>query len=894
MQTIPGNGGESENGAAGAAEDAFQQRAFPDTDIPLERILAARSAAADVNSRFARGKGRPGTWVTVGPNEALYPLSPFRTSSLYVPNKYDAASRTTTLAISPICVPGNCTLWATPAGGGVWRTKNALDGQPSWTYLSSSFAINAVGSIVADPNDPTGNTLWVGTGEANACGSGCEAGVGLYKSTDGGDTWTGPFGGSVFNARGVSTIAIKLGDPSTIFAGSTRAIRGVSSVCCDGALSFAPGAAKWGLYKSTDGGNTWAFVHNGTADPTLCQGNLLEAGNKTPCSPRGVRRVLFDPSDPRVVYAASYARGVWRSTDGGTTWTQIKASLDATMTTMRPELAVNTLPNGKTRLYVAEGSTGPSKAHPNDFSQLFRTDDATASSPVFVSLTSKNPADSGYGSFNYCGGHCWYDNLVMSPAGFPDIVYLGGSYAYGEAGRISNGRGVVLSTDAGVSLTDMTMDATDPVHPNGIHPDQHFLVVNPNNPFQFWESSDGGVIRSSGSFANISTNCNSRGLSGDVLARCQQLLSRVPTELTSLNKGLRTLQFQSLSVNPFNVNDVQGGTQDNGTWESAGNPQKWVQTIFGDGGLSGFDIADSRFRFHTFAGPEVDVNFSSGDTADWNWIADTFFIHAEPAQFYFPILSDPAVSNTMYAGTGHVWRTKTHGVGPQNVDQFRANCNEFTGAFAVPCGDWAPLGDPSAAGQLIGTGYGSDRTGGNGVAALRRTASDTSTLWAATSAGRVFVGKNGDAEPASSVTFARIDTLAANSPGRFVSGIYIDPANSNHAWISYSGYSATTPSTPGHVFEVAYDPVASAATWTDLSLDLGDLPVTGIVRDDATGDLYISSDFGVFLLASGATSWTAAAPGMPNVEVAGLTIVPAARKLYAATHGLGAWLLNLP
>lgn len=889
MRTVPGNGGEADNGAAGAAEDAFQQRAFPDTDIPLDRLLAARAAAANLTSRkFPTGKGRPGTWVTVGPSEAVYPLTPFRTSNVYVPNKYDAASRTTSLAISPVCVPGNCTLWASPAGGGVWRTKNALEGQPSWTYLSASFAINSVGSIVLDPNDPTGNTLWVGTGEANACGSGCEAGVGLYKSTDGGDTWTGPIGASVFNGRGVSTIAIKAGDPNTIFAGSTRAIRGVSSVCCDGAVSFIPGAAKWGLFRSTDGGNTWTFVHNGSTDPTLCQGNTLEAGNGTPCSPRGVRRVLFDPSDANTVYAASYARGVWRSSNGGTTWTQIKASLNKASTTTRPELAVNTLPNGKTRLYVAEGNTGA------PFSRLFRTDDATAAAPVFLALTSNNPAAPGYGSFNYCEGQCWYDNFVRSPVGYPDMVYLGGSYAYGETGGISNGRGVVLSTDGGVSFTDMTMDATDPVHPNGIHPDQHFLVTNPNNPSQFWESSDGGVIRSSGSFADISTNCNSRGLTGAVLARCQQLLSRVPTELASMNKSLRTLQFQSLSINPFNVNDVQGGTQDNGTWESTGNPQKWTQTIFGDGGLSGFDIGNSRFRFHTYAGTQVDVNFSSGDMADWNWIADTFFINAEAAQFYFPIISDPAVSATMYAGTGHVWRTKTQGVGAQSVAAFRANCNEFTGVFNVPCGDWVPLGDPSAAGQLIGTGFGSDRTGGNGVAALRRTAGDSSTLWCATSAGRVLVSKNADAEPASSATFARIDSLAANSPNRFVSGIYIDPANSNHAWISYSGFSATTPATPGHIFDVSYDPIAGTATWTDLTFDLGDIPITGVVRDDATGDLYGSSDFGVFLLASGTTSWTLAAPGMPNVEVAGLTIVPAARKLYAATHGLGAWLLNLP
>ena len=71
-------------------------------------------------------------------------------------------------------------------------------------------------------------------------------------------------------------------------------------------------------------------------------------------------------------------------------------------------------------------------------------------------------------------------------------------------------------------------------------------------------------------------------------------------------------------------------------------------------------------------------------------------------------------------------------------------------------------------------------------------------------------------------------------------------------------------------------------------------PITDVARDDVTGDLYVASDFGVFRLAWGASTWTAGAPGMPNVEVTSLTIIPQERKLYVATHGLGAWLLNLP
>jgi hypothetical protein len=96
------------------------------------------------------------------------------------------------------------------------------------------------------------------------------------------------------------------------------------------------------------------------------------------------------------------------------------------------------------------------------------------------------------------------------------------------------------------------------------------------------------------------------------------------------------------------------------------------------------------------------------------------------------------------------------------------------------------------------------------------------------------------------------------------------------------------------VFEVTYNQGAGTTTWTGRSYDLGELPITDLVRDDVTGDLYAASDYGALRLASGATAWTVAAPGMPNVEVAGLTIVPAARKLYAATHGMGAWSLNLP
>jgi hypothetical protein len=431
----------------------------------------------------------------------------------------------------------------------------------------------------------------------------------------------------------------------------------------------------------------------------------------------------------------------------------------------------------------------------------------------------------------------------------------------------------------------MTADATDPIHPNALHPDQHDLVTNPSNPFQFFEGNDGGMMRSSGEFADGTSTCEDRGLSAARVARCKQMLSKIPTKLEGINKGLTTLQFQSLSVNPFDVNDLQGGTQDNGTWENYDNPVKWQNTMIGDGGQSGFDVVDPHFRFHNFFEASPDVNFSDGATIDWNWIADPIF-ETEPQEFYVPMISDPKVSKTLFVGTGHVWRTKTAGMGSMSLVDFRKHCNEWTGDFAVVCGDWQPLGA-----SLISATFG-DRAGGD-VVAVERASSDTSTLWAATATGRVFISKNADGEPASSVSFTRLDSLAPNDPNRFVSSIYVDPANANHAWISYTGFNAATPATPGHVFEVTYNQGAGTATWTDRSYDLGELPITDLVRDDVTGDLYAGSDYGALRLASGTTSWTLAASGMPNVEVAGLTVVPAQRKLYAATHGMGAWSLNL-
>ena len=542
---------------------------------------------------------------------------------------------------------GNCRLWVAAAGGGVWRTDDALATKPSWTFVSGSFATNAIGTLTYDAGS---GTLYAGTGEANSSAD-SEAGWGIYKSTDGGSTWTQlagntsvasgtvdcgavfgpPFGvmtapaysGPAFNGRAISSIVV---NGSTMYVGSTRGVRGVSAVLSGGAVTLAPGLPPYGIWKSTDGGATFTLLDASTTcvNPTTPgSAGIIQASFG---STRGVNHIEVDPSDSNTVYAAAFPQtsappvntggGVWRSPDSGASWTQIVPSLAANNANDRTEFAVTPLANGKTRMYIQDGNTG------GPVSRFYRSDDVATGIPVVTDLTTTQ-------NINTCTGQCWYDNYVVTPAGYPDSVYLGGSFSYNEYGNVSDGRGVIYSTDAGVSFTDMTWDADfkstpagtccqpNPVAPNGIHPDQHALVVSPSNPGLFFEGSDGGLMRSSGTFTDISGQCSTyRALTGPGLTLCQQLLSRVPSTLYSLNRGLSTLQFQGISVDPQNVRTVQGGTQDNGTWISDWSSGIFAQEIYGDGGQSGFSSTNSAIRFNTFTGQANDANFQNGNPSE--------------------------------------------------------------------------------------------------------------------------------------------------------------------------------------------------------------------------------------------------------------------------------------
>ena len=982
-------------------------RTYPANTIPPAVLARAKATFRRIAKRDARLRANlrarhVRTFLSDGPKWSLYgprkdAVEPGVIAFSGATNV--TASRTVALVADPDCSARRCRVWAGTSGGGVWRTNNVVAPDPRWTQVGpKDLAQNSVGQLVLDPSDRKHDTLYLGTGEGNRCSSGCEAGVGIYKSKDGGEHWKKLAGACVSNAtyacvnpgkdaflgRGINGLVIDPTNRRHILVGSALAVRGLSHTIGNGGTTrIEPGANDPGVYESFDGGQTFTEVWNGSIPGGF-----------------GITDVGLDPLNPDVVYASAFDAGAWRRDAGAasTAFQQVFApqfpggGIDRTMFAL-------TAKNGHTRIYLTDGTANPDGIAGPLASNFWRTDmgDQSAASLLasqgpgsaepnvantfpatytgWQKLTSKTTASPFFATDDFCWAQCWYDEDVYTPVGLPDTVYVIGAFQYGELpcntkgvgcgnGR-SNGRAVLYSNTAGDpdgsrtdlrTFTDLTNDARDTPAPwcafapyfaqgcvrapNGIHPDQHEIIVNPGNPTQIIESNDGGVIRTSGSFADISSQCDDPTRNGGTplppasgsYASCKRLLSRVPTALDHIDNRLSsTLQFINVAINPAMSCEVMGGTQDNGTWSNNNGCSRDVfnQVIYGDGGNAVYDATEPTWRANEFTSGFGDSNFRNGDPERWVITTAPMVNSGEPFAFYWPQIGDPNPqpgTHPIYNGGAHVWRSWAFGAGtpgavPQDTTPdiafYEANCPEFVTQGSDPhCGDYQPLGPAGAntAGDLTGTFYGADRTGGS-MSFMARSGADHGTMWALTSAGRVFVSHNVNATDPAAVTWHRIDN--PTSPTRFPSGVTIDPGNSGHAWVSYSGYNAATPTTPGHVFEVRENGSATGSgIFANLNVESGsdafptpfsdgDLPVSDIVRDDATHTLYAGTDFGVLRAShDGHHSWHTT-EGMPRYEIMHLEIQPSnrvatctgghhcQRVLYAATHSQGIWRMRL-
>jgi len=923
------HGGEADRkGPENPAAEQVENRAYPRSYVNDRRALSGRKAYRAKRHKpkaatFARASkfrmalsATPGAWTALGPVTGNVPgeSGQFFDPATQTGPSTQESGRVTALAIDPNCgkpsAPAGapCRLWVAAAGGGIWRTNNALAATPAWTAPPDDLPTNSFGSLIVDPNDASGNTLYAGSGEPNGSGD-SEAGLGLFKSTNGGQTWQlVPGSASVATNRSIGAIAVRPGSPSTIVIGTAVARHGSSSV--NGGRFTPPNAPALGFYSSTDGGAHFAISTDlqGKTPP-----NPAPSSSGVDWFQGGITKLQYDPNSSNTIYAGVLGYGMWRSTDGGSHWVQIFQTMNpADLFGDRTEFDAVKLAGGKTRIYLGDASDDLIVA------RVYRTDDAAsiAGSPTggfantgWTEVSSSQNGTNGFLAYNYCQNQqCGYDDFVVSPASQPGVaagregeLWLGGSMNYDELPQYgglpprSNGRAVIRSTNAAAAASSVTWaDMTATLGPapeyaftQGIHPDQHAVVFDSADPRIAFVGSDGGVVRIDvRTPVNASAACSSRRFGGQPLsapdlADCQTVLNGIPSAIDPVNSGLNTIQFQSLSFNPLDQDgDLLGGTQDNGTFSFTGSPT-WLESVGGDGGQSGFNPAQPTTRYHNYYDATPEVNFHGTDPTEWLAIYDPLQASKEARSFYVPFQADPRVGGRAFIGLEHVWRTDDNGGDPAFLE---AHCNALH-RDAGPCGDWEPLGNTLTGGSV------KDR-GGQFVVAVERSRSDNGTLWAGTRVGRLWVTNEADVANPRNAHFWRIDT--ASTPGRFVSGIAVDPSDPNHAWISYSGYGAYTPGTPQHVLEARYDPKKHTATFTDRSYDIGDQPVTGIARNDDNGDLYASTDFGVLRLPAGATQWLRAGTGLPNVTVFGLTLAPDANVLYAATHGRGAYALSLP
>jgi len=530
----------------------YRQRAYPHKRVPsgarlnaLKQLDAKLAKEAEARSRrdkdVAAGKQTPqnNAWTMIGPQP--------EENVFWGPN----SGRVAAVAVDPT---NTNVVYAGAAQGGVWKTT---DGGVTWSPLTDTQASLATGSLALDPENHL--TLYVGTGELNNSGD-SYYGAGVLKSTDGGNTWTqipGPFAGGQYGGARIGGMAVH----------PTNSLIVLAAVgCCE---------FNDGVFRSTDAGNTWTQV---------LSVNGSQAYN-----------VIFDPTNGNLAYASIDDNGVYKSTDAGNTWVADNGSGSSILPTGSPtgRVALAMDPNATTTLYA-----GITNNNTSGLVGLYKTTDG---GNTWTQLTNAP---------NYCGGQCWYDNVIAVMPGNSNVIYAGGD----------GGTPVTNSLDGGNTWTNLNNI--------GIHPDLHALVFTPNGQ-QLYIGNDGGMY----SATNVATS--------------------KPT-VANLNNQLATLQFYSgPSINPTNANAGFAGTQDNLTNEYS-DSLAWQDVDCGDGGNTVIDFTNPNNVYVNCI--EMSLDKSTDGGASFNSALNGINT-SDPVNWVPPLIMDPSSAQRLYFGTNHVYQT---------------------------------------------------------------------------------------------------------------------------------------------------------------------------------------------------------------------------------------------
>jgi photosystem II stability/assembly factor-like uncharacterized protein len=504
------------------------------------------------------------TWEAVGPAPIL---------NGNVPGNLPLTGRITALAADP---SDPQTIYVAAAGGGVWKTVNGGD---SWTALTDDQPTLTMGAIVLAPNHP--EVIYAGTGEADGVGPAFLAsysptifyGRGVLKSIDAGATWT-LLGNDVFDRRSISRIVVDPNDMNIVYVAV-------------GEPGFNGLTGNQGIWKSTDGGQTWI---NTTAASGLPDNQAYTD-------------VIMDPSDNQHLFAAigtpsgNAANGLYETTDAGATWTLStgNGTFPVGFTDARITLAIS--PTDPSRLYATIATGGGS------LYRFLRSDDGGGS---WITLNAPN----------YLGGQGNYDTTLAIDPTDPNRVYAGGQ---------GGDTGVIESTDAGVTWTGIAVGASGM---DGPHNDHHGIGFDANG--KLLDGNDAGIWR----------------LEDPDLGAIRW---------SDLNTNLQITTFIGIALDPTDPTVAYGGSQDTGTEKYTGDPA-WYQIRPNDGGYVRVDSSNPQTVYHEFFGISLERSDDGGDT----WTTKTTGLSGA-SNFYIPYVLDPSNPTRLVLGTNRVFESTDRG-----------------------------------------------------------------------------------------------------------------------------------------------------------------------------------------------------------------------------------------